>query len=178
MDEQGLIGTDEGLPWHLPEDLKRFRRLTMGKPIIMGRTTHEMIGRPLDGRPNIIMTRNPHYRSEGCHIVNSIEEALETALGFCKELEADEIFVIGGRQVYLEAIPYCQHIYNTMINDTFSGSVYFPTEALEDRDMRVISESHHSADDKNPHDHMFSQIELENPISLDFNSVGMDTFLP
>src|SRR5262245_9797220 len=91
-----VIGTETGLPWHLPADLRRFRRLTMGKPMVMGRKTFAAIGRPLDGRESIVLTRDPAFRADGCHVVRTVEEALAVARSLLPRLGADEVMVIGG----------------------------------------------------------------------------------
>ena len=96
MDRDRVIGRDNGLPWRLPSDLEHFKRMTMGKPIIMGRRTHESIGRPLPGRTNIVLTRDPSYSAPGCVVAASIDEAIDAAGG------VGEIMVIGGETVYEE----------------------------------------------------------------------------
>ena len=93
-DPNGLIGHGLELPWHIPADLKRFKAITMGRPLIMGRKTHESIGRPLPGRKNIVLTRTEDYQAEGCSVVNTLDEALLEAS------PADEVFVIGGAEIY------------------------------------------------------------------------------
>jgi dihydrofolate reductase len=116
----GVIGRDNGLPWRLPSDLKRFKSITMGKPIVMGRRTHESIGRPLPGRHNIVVTRNPGYLSEGCTVVHSVDEALETAAG------SEEVVIIGGAELYGQLLPRADRLYLTFIDQEFSGDTYFP----------------------------------------------------
>jgi dihydrofolate reductase len=117
----GVIGSDNALPWRLPEDLKRFKALTLGHPVIMGRRTFESIGRPLPGRRNIVVTRNPDYRAEGCETRNTLEAALVACQG-----GSDEIFVVGGAQIYAEALPLAQRLYLTEIRRTFEGDARFP----------------------------------------------------
>lgn len=116
----GVIGRDNGLPWRLPSDLKRFKSITMGKPIIMGRRTHESIGRPLPGRHNIVVTRKKGYRSSGCTIVHSLDEALESAAG------SEEVMVIGGAELYEQFLPRAGRLYLTLIDQEFEGDTYFP----------------------------------------------------
>lgn len=108
--------------WHLGEDFKRFKALTMGHPIIMGRKTHESIGRALTGRTNIIVTSNPSYKAEGCVVVNSLQEALDHA----KTLDHEEIFVIGGGEIYRQAIELADKLYVTLIEKELNGNVVFP----------------------------------------------------
>ncbi|MEQ9563092.1 MAG: type 3 dihydrofolate reductase [Woeseiaceae bacterium] len=115
-----IIGMEGGLPWRLPEDLQRFKRLTMGKPIIMGRVTHESIGRPLPGRTNIILTTNPHYMAPGCEVAARLDQALALAG------EAEEVMVIGGAYVYEAFLPMADRIYLTRVRAKIDGDRYFP----------------------------------------------------
>lgn len=114
-----VIGKDNSLPWKLPEDMKRFKELTIGKPVIMGRKTFESIGRPLPNRKNIILTRDKNYEAEGCKVVHSVEEALKFA-------NANEVMVIGGAQIYKEFLPVANKMYLTLIDEDFEGDAYFP----------------------------------------------------
>jgi dihydrofolate reductase len=117
----GIIGRDGGLPWHISSDLKRFKQLTMGKPVIMGRKTWESLPkRPLPGRQNIVITRDKTYRAEGAHCVASLAQAL-TAAG-----EVDEICVIGGGSIYREALPLAGRIYFTDVDLDVEGDTHFP----------------------------------------------------
>ena len=117
----GVIGSDNALPWRLPEDLKRFKALTLGHPVIMGRKTFESIGRPLPGRRNLVITRNAGYRAEGCEVLASLGAALAACAG-----GTDEVFVIGGAQIYTEALPLAQRLYLTEIRRDFPGDARFP----------------------------------------------------
>ena len=128
-----VIGRDGGLPWHLPEDLQRFKALTMGKPIVMGRLTHESIGRPLPGRRNIVISRRPGYRADGCDVVASPEEALRTAGG------ADEVMIIGGAAIYRAFLPRADRIYLTRVNADVAGDVHFP--ALPAGEWTVVEDA-------------------------------------
>lgn len=119
MGENRVIGVDNRMPWHLSADLKRFRRITWGKPLIMGRKTHESIGRPLPGRKNIVLTGDPNYRAEGCTVVHSAEEAL-------RETEGEEAMVIGGSAVYRAFLPRADRLYLTLIHREFAGDTFFP----------------------------------------------------
>ncbi|NBB31499.1 dihydrofolate reductase [Cellulophaga sp. BC115SP] len=120
--EQGVIGKDNQLIWHLPEDLKMFRRLTTGHVIIMGRKTFESIGKPLPNRTSIIISRNTDYQVEGCIVVGSLEEAIEKA----KEIESEEAFIIGGAQIYALALDMADTVYLTQVHHNFEGDVFFP----------------------------------------------------
>jgi dihydrofolate reductase len=114
-----VIGVNNQLPWHLPEDLQYFKKLTMGKPIIMGRRTHESIGKPLPSRQNIIVTRS-NLTFPGCETAQSIECALDIANG------VEEIFIIGGAQIYKTALPLAHRLYLTEIDIEVEGDTYFP----------------------------------------------------
>lgn len=120
MDNNRLIGKNNALPWHLPEDLAFFKKTTLGKPIIMGRKTFQSIGRPLPGRTNIIISRNKNYQVEGCIVLDSIEAVLD----YCKDDE--EIMLIGGASLYEQWLPYAHQIYITLINAEFEGDAWFP----------------------------------------------------
>jgi dihydrofolate reductase len=117
----GVIGSDNALPWRLAEDLKRFRALTMGHPVIMGRKTFESIGRPLPGRRNIVISRNAGYKAGGCEVATSLSAALDS----CRA-GSNEIFVIGGAQIYAEALPQARRLYLTEIRRDFAGDARFP----------------------------------------------------
>ena len=121
MASNRVIGLNNKMPWHLSADLKRFKKITMGSPILMGRKTFESIGRPLPGRTNIILTRNPAYTQEGCVVANDLETALQTG---CQS--AGEIFVIGGSDLYQALLPRAGTIYLTEIKKEFPGDTFFP----------------------------------------------------
>ena len=116
------LGKSNNLLWRIPHDLARFKRITMGHPIIMGRKTFESIGKPLPGRPNIIITRDKSFEAEGCLVTHSIEDALDEA----KELDDDEVFIIGGGEIYKQALPQTDKLYLTLIHDEKEGDVFFP----------------------------------------------------
>lgn len=120
MDDNRLIGSNNGLPWRLPADLAFFKRTTMGKPIIMGRKTFESIGKPLPGRRNIVVTRDPGFSAEGCDIANSID----TAIDLCAD--AEEIMLIGGASLYQQALERATQLYITRIHHSFDGDTWFP----------------------------------------------------
>jgi dihydrofolate reductase len=134
----GVIGKDNQLPWHLPADLKYFKAVTMGKPIVMGRKTFESIGRPLPGRHNIVVTRNPDFSSNGITVVHSVEAAIAAAI------EVAEIMLIGGTELYKLSLPLADRIYLTEIHQDFDGDAHFPV--LESR-WREISREDHISDD-------------------------------
>jgi dihydrofolate reductase len=131
-----VIGRDNRLIWHIPADLKRFKDLTLGHPVVMGRKTFESIlatlGKPLPGRANIVVTRDPHYQHEGALVTHSLEEALEKA----RALDSEEIFIGGGSQLYTEALPQVDRLYLTLIDDDPEGDTYFPE--YEDQFTKVL----------------------------------------
>lgn len=118
VSRNGVIGNEGKLPWRLPADLKRFKQLTMGHPILMGRKTFESIGKPLPGRTNIVITRQKDFQACGATVAHSLEEALQMC-----ENEA-EVFVIGGAEIYKQALPLADHIYLTRIGQDFQGDTY------------------------------------------------------
>lgn len=122
ISQNNVIGRDNALPWHIPEDLKRFKEITKGHPVIMGRKTYESIGRLLPNRTNIIITRDTQYVVEGGIIVNSLEKGIEKA----KENEQEEIFIIGGGQIFEQAIHIADKLYLTIVQMDIKGDVYFP----------------------------------------------------
>jgi dihydrofolate reductase len=121
MTTNRVIGLNNRMPWHLPADLKRFRKITMGYPILMGRKTFESIGKPLPGRTNIIISKNPDYRQAGCLVFNDIPTAIHAGCRF-----AEEIFVIGGSDLYQATLPLAGTLYLTEINKDFPGDTFFP----------------------------------------------------
>ena len=122
MDEQRGIGVDGHLPWYLSTDLKRFKSLTMGHHMIMGRKTYQSIGRPLPGRTTIVVTRNPGFQPEGCMVARS----LETAIEFARFDNEDEVFIIGGGDLFDQAINMADRIYLTQVHASLKTDVYFP----------------------------------------------------
>lgn len=122
ISENGVIGNENKLLWNIPDDMKRFRRLTNGHPIIMGRKTFESIGHPLPNRTNIIVTHDNNYKIDGCTTTHSVEEAIEKA----KETDSDEIFVIGGGQIYKQSIDFASKLHLTIIHKEFAGDTKFP----------------------------------------------------
>lgn len=149
-----VIGRDNGLPWRLPADLKRFRAITMGHPILMGRRTFESIGRPLDGRTNLIVTRNPQYRVEGALVENSIERAL----AHCSVDQ--EVMVIGGASFYEQLMPHASRIYLTLIHQDFEGDTFFPE--YEPDAWRETAREDYPVTDGNPLAYSFIDLERSN----------------
>lgn len=119
--ENRVIGVDGELPWHIPEDLKRFKRITSNCIVIMGRKTHESIGKPLPNRVNIVVTRQPDYYSEGCLTASSIEDALKAT-----ELNDEEVFIIGGGEIYKQSMDLVDTIYMTQVHTDILGNAFYP----------------------------------------------------
>ncbi|MFC5301537.1 type 3 dihydrofolate reductase [Azospira restricta] len=138
MDRERLIGRDNALPWHLPEDLRHFKTTTLGKPVIMGRKTWESLGRPLPGRRNIVVSRNAGYRADGGELATS----LEAALALCAD--AEEAFVIGGAELYRQALPLAQRMYLTEVDGRHEGDAWFP-DFPADQWRETAREAHVSA---------------------------------
>jgi dihydrofolate reductase len=151
--ENGVIGHNNQLIWRLPEDLKMFKRLTSGHPIIMGRKTFESIGKPLPNRTSIIITKNPDFQIEGCITVHSLEEAIEAA----NEIEENEAFIIGGAEIYRLALPFADKIYLTEVHHTFEGDTFFP--AIDKDLWEEVNRIDHDIDEK--HLYKYSFVELE-----------------
>ena len=134
-----VIGRDGALPWHLPDDLKRFRRLTVGKPIIMGRLTHESIGKPLPERQNIVISSCERLQADGCEVVNSPEAALAVAG------DAEEVMVIGGARVYEQMLPMADRIYLTRVHADIDGDTFFPD--IDNDEWQIVEREDFPADD-------------------------------
>ena len=139
VSDNGVIGRDNALPWHLPDDLKRFKQLTLGKPIVMGRKTYESIGRPLPGRQNIVVTRDANYRREGVTVVHSVDDALRAAA------DAPEVMVIGGADLFRLFLPRASRIHLTRVHAQVMGNVFWPE--LGDA-WDVVSREPHAADER------------------------------
>lgn len=123
--ENGVIGKDNDMPWHLPNDLKYFKKLTMSKPVIMGRKTWESLGRPLPGRLNIVLTRNRFFEAEGAVVVHSWKEARRIALEDAKKNNVDEIFIIGGGEIFRQTLHFADRMYVTEVLATIEGDTFF-----------------------------------------------------
>lgn len=149
--ENRIIGHEGGLPWHIPADLKHFKRLTMGKPIVMGRKTFESIGRALPGRRNIVISRRPDWSAPGAERAASLEEAIRLAAA-----DAAEIAIIGGAEIYAQAVPIAGRIYMTKVHSRPEGDTYFPE--LEPGLWRETVRQDHAAEDGRP---AFSFVTLE-----------------
>ena len=147
MDQNRLIGKGNCLPWRLPADMRHFRKLTLGKPVVMGRRTFESIGKPLAKRTNIVLTRDPHFSVGGCIVARSFDEALREADG------CEEVMIIGGYSVYKQFLDCAERFYLTQIHECFEGDVYFP--AFELSDWCEVKRTGHEPNSDNPHSYDF-----------------------
>lgn len=152
--QNGVIGHDNDLPWHLPEDMRHFKAVTMGKPIIMGRKTYDSIGRPLPGRTNIVVTRNPLFQAEGVSVVTSLNDALELAGRVAATTGADEAVVMGGAQIYRAALPLADRLYVTEVHADVEGDTLLPE--VDWTLWREISRERHTSKGTNLHDYSFA----------------------
>lgn len=144
MSKNRVIGMDNSLIWHLPNDMKNFKKLTTGHDVVMGRKTYQSIGKPLPYRRNIIITRDPDFEDEGCEVVNSLEEALLLCFGNC--------FIIGGGEIYKQSLPIAHQIYMTQIDEEFEGDTTFPEL---DKSWYVSKKEDFNKDEKNNYNYSF-----------------------
>ena len=156
LSKNGVIGVNNDLPWYIPEDLKRFKQLTLGKPIIMGRKTLESIGKPLKNRENIVVTRNRDYQFEGVHVLHSYKKALELA----KSFEPDDIIIGGGAEIYRQSLEGATRMHLTYVDIELEGDTYFPKY---DKDLWEETErSSHYSDKAGLH---FDYVTLERTLT-------------
>ena len=151
--ENRVIGINNKLPWHLPEDLRYFKQVTMSKPIIMGRKTYESIGRPLPGRTNIVISRQEGYAPEGVKVVPSLEAAIELAESICVIDGAEEAMVIGGAQIYAEALDKAQRLYLTEVDADINGDAWFPD--FDRSAWQEVGREDFAAEGPNPYNYSF-----------------------
>ncbi|WP_066299676.1 dihydrofolate reductase [Bacillus sp. FJAT-29937] len=146
-DRNKLIGKENQLPWHLPNDLAFFKKTTMGKTMIMGRNTFESIGKPLPGRKSIVLTRQNNFKFEGVEIINDLD-----SLRKFQELD-DEYLIIGGEEIFKQTLPLIDKMYVTYIDEAFEGDTFFPE--VNENEWNLISEEKGMKDSKNPYDYYF-----------------------
>jgi dihydrofolate reductase len=162
-DGNNAIGFKGKIPWHLPADFKRFKELTLGHPVIMGQKTFESMKKPLPDRTNVIITSDVDFCADhfevNPHVTHSLDEALEVAQ------DADEVFIIGGGQIYRLAFLKAQKIYLTKVHGTFEGDVFFPE--VSESEWRLVSSEDHAKDDKNAFDYTFCIYERKSLIRPD-----------
>ncbi len=154
--ENNVIGKNNRLPWHLPADLKYFKNTTWALPIIMGRKTFESIGKPLPGRHNIVITRKQDYKFDGATVVNSLHEAMKAA----ESNEVNEMFIIGGAELFKTTMNQAQRIYLTRVHANIDGDVFFP--ALNKGEWELVFENNMEADEKNEYALSFQVWEKKN----------------
>ena len=147
MDNNRLIGSNNGLPWKLPADLQHFKSVTMGKPIIMGRKTWQSLGRPLPGRLNVVVTRDRNFSAEGAEVVYSLDEALRLVK------DAEEVMIIGGANLYHQAMDHVEQLYLTRVDGEFEGDAWFPE--IAEQEWELLQSESHQADENNPHSYRF-----------------------
>ena len=152
MDKERGIGVDNKLPWRLSADLKRFRELTMGHHIIVGRKTFESIGKPLPGRQMIIVTRDRSYEAEGCEVVHSIEDAMKLA----RDRGESEAFICGGAEIYAESIAIADRIYLTLVDAEVPADTFFPK--FDEGEWSERESFYHPADDRNQYPFTFKML--------------------
>lgn len=155
--ENGVIGKDGGLPWHISSDLKYFRAVTMGKPVVMGRKTYDSIGKPLDGRDNIVITRNPNFHAKGVIVVRTVEDALNLARTAAQARNAEEISIIGGGEIFQLTLPFADIVYLTKVHASPEGDAYFPH--IDEQDWRQVSREHHDPGAKDTAAYSFIVLE-------------------
>jgi dihydrofolate reductase len=153
MDKNRVIGKGDALPWHISSDLKNFKKITMGKPIIMGRKTHESIGRPLPGRENIILTRDKTYQVDGCTVLHNLGEIFE----HCKDVE--EVMITGGSEIYQHTLKQVSRLYLTEVHAEIEGDAFFPE--FDRSEWKELSREDFKADEKNEFDYSFVLLERE-----------------
>jgi dihydrofolate reductase len=151
MARDGVIGRDNAMPWHLPDDLKRFKALTMGKPMLMGRKTFEAIGKPLPGRTSLVLTRDPAWQAKDVIAVRSVDEALQ------KVGNVPELCVVGGAEIYKLTLPITQRIHLTRIHANIPGDAVFP--AIDTSEWRETERTEHPADERHAYAMTFSTLE-------------------
>ena len=151
MSQNRVIGRDGALPWHLPTDLARFKSITTGHTVIMGRKTFESVGKPLPNRRTIVITRNNDYRCADVFVAHSLDEALDHAA------QQDEVFILGGEAVYRMALSRADCLYLTIIHATIEGDTYFPT--LDFDDWKLVEDERHEADDRHAYAFSFRRYE-------------------
>lgn len=154
IDKNRGIGKDNKLLVHFPEDLKHFKEITSGKPVILGEKTYYSIGKPLPDRDNIVLTLNSDLKIEGCHMAHSIEESIEIAKEICEKKNLNEIFIIGGASIYKQFIDKADKLYLTLIDKEFEADTFFPE--YKDKFAKLVKEESFETDDLN-----YKFIELE-----------------
>jgi dihydrofolate reductase len=154
MDRNGIIGKDYTLPWRLSSDLKYFKAVTMGKPIVMGRKTHASIGRPLPGRDNVVLSRETDYQAEGCTVLNSLEDVYK------RYADAGEVMIMGGADLYEQTLDKATRIYLTKVHAEVDGDTWFPK--IDWDIWEEVGRQDFKADARNEYDYSFVILERNN----------------
>lgn len=155
MADNRVIGIENRLPWNLPADMKWFRQQTIGKAVLMGRKTFDSIGKPLPNRRNIVVTRDPGLKIEGCDVVSTIEDALQLCA------DENEVMIIGGASFYAQMLPRAQRLYLTLVHTEVEGDAWFPE--IDFNQWRETERIDHHADEANAFDHSFVILERKTP---------------
>lgn len=150
--ENYAIGKNNQLLWHMPADLKFFKQITSGHTIIMGRKTFDSVGRPLPNRRNIVISRDPNLKIDGVEVVNSLDEALSISKN-----EEKSVFIVGGAEIYKQALPKVDTLYLTTIHHNFEADTFFPE--IDRNEWKEVKSERHKADEKNPYDYTFAVLE-------------------
>jgi dihydrofolate reductase len=177
MDHKGLIGDGMKMPWRLPRDLRRFREHTLGKPMIMGRRTFESLRAPLEGRLNIVLTRNPTLEAEGCRIARSIGDALKIAEEYAGQIEGNEVMIIGGGVVFEETVPLWDRLLLTVVFGDFRGDTFFPLSRMKEARWRIADQECRRPDNKNDHPHSFLTLERQRTVSTHMQDFDLFVWL-
>lgn len=159
IDRSGLIGNHMEMPWHLPQDLRRFREHTLGKPVILGRRTLESLRAPLEKRVNIVLSHDPSFAAQGACVVQSIADALKIAHQYTCKDGRKEVVIIGGGVVFDETVHLWDRLLLTVVDGCFRGDTYFPVLKASQARWRSISGEYHRSNSKNPFPHWFLELE-------------------
>jgi dihydrofolate reductase len=151
MTRDGVIGRDNGMPWHLPDDLKHFKAVTMGKPMLMGRKTFDSIGKPLPGRTSLVLTRDPQWRAAGVTVVRSLDDTFKAIAG------APELCVVGGAEIFRLTLPLAHRMHLTRIHANIPGDTRFPS--FDESEWRESERTEHPMDARHEHSMTFSTLE-------------------
>lgn len=162
MAKNRVIGANNTMPWHLPADLKHFKKITLGKPIIMGRKTYDSIGKALPGRLNIVVSSDASFNLTDATVVNSCEQAIEVAAEHCtsQNIESPEVMIIGGGTIYQHFLSFCRRLYLTQIELEVDGDTYFPDYGAK-YNWREIANEPHTAEPLNPYAYRFITLEKQ-----------------
>ena len=153
MDQNRVIGSNNDMPWHLPNDLQHFKNITTGHTIVMGRKTFDSIGRVLPNRKHIVLTRSEQSFPEEVEVVRNTDEILQ----YAKDHEAEEIFIIGGGELFKQMMPYVDKMYITLIEESFEGDVFFPE--FDESEWELIEKEKGEKDERNPYNYYFLTYE-------------------